>query len=60
MLIGRAYVELKHFRQARIHLMKALDTAPDRGAVLAQLAKAEIGLGNVDAARSALAELKRL
>ncbi len=60
LLIGRGYVELKHFRQARIHLMKALDTAPDRGAVLAQLAKAEIGLGNVDAARNALAELKRL
>jgi tetratricopeptide (TPR) repeat protein len=60
LLIGRGYVELKHFRQARIHLMKALDTAPERGPVLAQLAKAEIGLGNVDAARSALAELKGL
>jgi tetratricopeptide (TPR) repeat protein len=58
LLIGRGYVELKHFRQARIHLMRALDTAPERGPVLAQLAKAEIGLGNVEAARSALAELK--
>jgi tetratricopeptide (TPR) repeat protein len=60
LLIGRGYVELKHFRQARIHLLKALDTAPERGAVLAQLAKAEIGLGNVEAARSALEEVKRL
>jgi len=60
LLIGRGYVELKHFRQARLHLMRALDTAPERGPVLAQLAKAEIGLGNVDAARSALAELKGL
>ncbi len=59
-MIGRGYVELKHFRQARIHLMRALDTAPERGPVLAQLAKAELGLGNVDAAKSALAELKGL
>jgi tetratricopeptide (TPR) repeat protein len=60
MLIGRGYVEQRQFRQARIHLLRALDTAPERGPVLAQLAKAEIGLGNVDAARGALAELKRL
>src|SRR6185295_515552 len=60
MLIGRGYVELRQFRQARIHLLRALDTAPERGPVLAQLAKAEIGLGNIDAARSALEELKRL
>ena len=60
LLIGRAYVDLKHFRQARLHLLRALDTAPERGAVLAQLAKAEIGLGNIDAARGALEELKRL
>lgn len=60
MLIGRGYVEQGQFRQARIHLLRALDTAPERGPVLAQLAKAEIGLGNLDAARSALDELKRL
>jgi tetratricopeptide (TPR) repeat protein len=60
LLIGRGYVALKHFRQARLHLLRALDTAPERGAVLAQLAKAEIGLGNIDAAKSALEELKRL
>ncbi len=60
MLIGRGYVELKHFRQARLHLLRALDTTPERAPVLAQLAKAEIGLGNVEAARSALAELKGL
>jgi tetratricopeptide (TPR) repeat protein len=60
LLIGRGYIELKHFRQARLHLLKALDTAPERAPVLAQLAKAEMGLGNVDAARGALAELKHL
>jgi tetratricopeptide (TPR) repeat protein len=59
-LIGRGYVELKHFHQARVHLMRALDNAEDRGAVLAQLAKAEIGLGNVEAARAALEQLKGL
>jgi tetratricopeptide (TPR) repeat protein len=59
-LIGRAYVEQKHFAQARQHLRQALESgAEDRPAVLAQLAKAEIGLGNVDAARAALEELKR-
>ena len=60
LLIGRGYVELRQFRQARIHLLRALDTAPERGPVLAQLAKAELGLGNLKAARGALDELKRL
>jgi tetratricopeptide (TPR) repeat protein len=60
LLIGRGYVELKHFRQARIHLMRALDTTPERGPVLAQLAKAEIGLGNIEAAKGVLAEIKGL
>jgi tetratricopeptide (TPR) repeat protein len=59
-LVGRAYVELKRFHQARVHLQRALETAEDRAAVLAQLAKAEIGLGNVDAARAAMEEIKRL
>lgn len=59
-LVGRAYNELKRFHQARVHLQKALETAEDRPAVLAQLAKAEVGLGNVDAARAAMDEIKRL
>ncbi|HVR64423.1 MAG TPA: tetratricopeptide repeat protein [Polyangia bacterium] len=60
-LIGRAYVEQKDFARARQHLRHALESNPDdRGAVLAQLAKAEIGLGNVDGARAALEEAKRL
>jgi tetratricopeptide (TPR) repeat protein len=60
LLVGRGYIELKRFHQARVHLMRALDHAEDRGAVLAQLAKAEIGLGNIEAARNALDELKGL
>jgi tetratricopeptide (TPR) repeat protein len=59
-LIGRGYIALKHFYQARVHLLRALESAEDRGAVLAQLAKAEVGLGNMQAARNALDELKSL
>ncbi|MEA2695834.1 MAG: hypothetical protein QOI66_105 [Myxococcales bacterium] len=59
-LLGRAYVEQGRFAQGREHLSRALAAgAEDRPAVLAQLAKAEIGLGNVPAARAALDELKR-
>ncbi|HEX3697064.1 MAG TPA: tetratricopeptide repeat protein [Polyangia bacterium] len=59
-LIGRGYLEQKKFHTARAHLLHALAAgADDRPAVLAQLARAEIGLGNVDAARAALDELKR-
>lgn len=60
-LLGRAYVEQKNFTQARHHLRHALESSgEDRAAVLAQLAKAEVGLGNIDAAKAALDELKRL
>ncbi len=66
-LVGRAYVELKRFHQARVHLRRALvwaesaaahknsareplvAGAEDRAAVLAELARAEAGLGNRDA-----------
>jgi tetratricopeptide (TPR) repeat protein len=58
-LVGRAYVELKRFHQARAHLLRALDAADDRPAVLAELAKAEVGLGNVEAARGALEESRK-
>jgi glycosyltransferase involved in cell wall biosynthesis/tetratricopeptide (TPR) repeat protein len=62
-LIGRAYVELKRFHQARVHLQRALlwaESAPapqtaareplvagaeDRAAVLAELGRAQTGLG---------------
>jgi tetratricopeptide (TPR) repeat protein len=54
--IGRAYVEVHRFHEARVHLLRALDDADDRPAVLAELAKAEIGLGNLDAARTFLNE----
>ncbi|HEY2899696.1 MAG TPA: tetratricopeptide repeat protein [Polyangia bacterium] len=59
-LIGRGYLEQKNFQIARTHLLQALAAgADDRPAVLAQLARAELGLGNVDAARAAMDELKR-
>jgi tetratricopeptide (TPR) repeat protein len=58
-LIGRAYVELRRYHQARVHLMRAIEGAEDRAAVLTELAKAEIGLGNVQAARDTLEEARR-
>ncbi|HVZ73527.1 MAG TPA: tetratricopeptide repeat protein, partial [Polyangia bacterium] len=54
--IGTAYVEQRRFHEARVHLARALDGADDRAAVLAELARVEIGLGNLDAARALLAE----
>ena len=57
-LIGRAYIELHRYHQARVHLLRAVDGAEDRAAVLTALAKAEIGLGNVDAAKIALEEAR--
>jgi len=42
-----------------VHLLRALEGAEDRAAVLTELAKAEIGLGNVDAARDTLEEARR-
>jgi tetratricopeptide (TPR) repeat protein len=53
-LLGRAYVELKRFHQARVHLTRALAGADkERAEVLTALARAEAGLGNDDAARNA-------
>ena len=37
-LIGRAYVELHRYHQARVHLLRAVDGAEDRAAVLTALA----------------------
>jgi tetratricopeptide (TPR) repeat protein len=58
-VIGRAYLEQRRFHQARVHLQRALDDAEDRAAVLAELAKAEVGVGDLDAARDALEEARR-
>ena len=58
-LIGRAYVELRRYHQARVHLLRAVASSEDRAAVLTELAKAEIGLGNVEAARDTLEEARR-
>jgi tetratricopeptide (TPR) repeat protein len=51
--LGSAYVAQRRFHEARVHLERALDGAEDRAAVLAELARAEIGLGNLEAARAA-------
>jgi tetratricopeptide (TPR) repeat protein len=59
LVLGRAYLEQRRFHQARVHLRRALDGAEDRGAVLTQLAKAEIGLGDLEAARGLLEEARR-
>jgi tetratricopeptide (TPR) repeat protein len=58
-LVGKVYIELKRYHQARVHLQRALDGAEDRAAVLTEIAKAEVGLGNLEAARGALEEAKR-
>jgi tetratricopeptide (TPR) repeat protein len=59
LVIGRAYLEQRRFHQARVHLQRALDGAEDRVAVLTELAKAEVGLGDLDAARGLLEEARR-
>jgi tetratricopeptide (TPR) repeat protein/glycosyltransferase involved in cell wall biosynthesis len=59
-LVGRCYVELKRFHQARVHLRRALEGSQDRAAVLTELAKAEAGLGNADAARETLEEIRAI
>jgi tetratricopeptide (TPR) repeat protein len=59
LVVGRAYLEQRRFHQARVHLQRALDGAEDRPTVLAELAKAELGVGDLDAARGALEEARR-
>jgi len=59
-LMGRVYVELHRYHQARVHLLRAVDGAEDRAAVLTALAAAERGLGNHDAAKIALEEARVL
>jgi tetratricopeptide (TPR) repeat protein len=64
-LVGRVYVELKRHHQARVHLARALEgdgpapAAEDRVAILTEMAKAEMGLGNLATARTALEEARR-
>ncbi|HVU52744.1 MAG TPA: glycosyltransferase [Polyangia bacterium] len=58
-VLGRAYLEQRRFHEARVHLLRAVDGAEDRALVLAELAKAELGVGDLDAARGALAEARR-
>jgi tetratricopeptide (TPR) repeat protein len=59
-LLGRAYVELHRYHQARVHLLRAVDASEDRAGVLTALAMAERGLGNHDAAKIAMEEARVL
>jgi len=59
LLVGRVYNELRRYSQARLHLHRALEGAEDRATVLVEIAKAETGLGNMEAARVVLEEARR-
>jgi tetratricopeptide (TPR) repeat protein len=59
LVLGRAYLQLRRFHEARVHLRRALDGAEDRTVVLTELANAEVGLGDLDAARALLDEAQR-
>jgi tetratricopeptide (TPR) repeat protein len=59
LVLGRAYLDLRRFHEARVHLRRALDDAEDRAAVLTELARAEVGVGDVDSARVLLDEARR-
>jgi tetratricopeptide (TPR) repeat protein/glycosyltransferase involved in cell wall biosynthesis len=54
LLLGRIYLDMKRFHEARVHLERALDGADDPGAVHTEIGRAEAGLGNAEAARLAL------
>jgi tetratricopeptide (TPR) repeat protein len=56
--LGRAYVELRRYHEARVNLERALDGTDDRPAVLAELSRAQIGVGDLDAARALLAQAR--
>jgi tetratricopeptide (TPR) repeat protein len=60
LVVGRSYLAMRRFHEARVHLRRALDGAEDRAAVLTELAKAEVGLGDLDAARVLLEEARGL
>jgi len=58
-VVGRAYLEQRRFHEARAHLQRALEDAEDRAAVLAALAQADVGIGELAAAGDALEESRR-
>ncbi len=57
-VVGRAYLAQRRFHEARAHLERALEDAEDRAAVLAALAQADLGIGDLDAARDALEQAR--
>jgi tetratricopeptide (TPR) repeat protein len=60
LVLGRAYLEQRRFHQARVHLQRALDGAEDRAAVLHELARAEVGLGELAAAQALLDQARQV
>jgi tetratricopeptide (TPR) repeat protein len=58
-LLGRLHVEAGRWQQGRIHLHRALVAAPEPAMVMVPLAKAELALGNLAAAKALMAELRR-
>ena len=58
LLTQQKLVDLHRYHQARVHLLRAVDGAEDRAAVLTSLATAERGLGNHEAAKNALEEAR--
>lgn len=60
MMLGRAHVEAEQWREARLHLERALPEADPPQPVLALLAKTHLALGNSAVANALVAELRRL
>ncbi len=54
--LGQAYLQTGNYREAESVFAQSLKLAPSNHAVLADLALARIGLGNVDGAQTGLAE----
>ncbi|HEY2729682.1 MAG TPA: tetratricopeptide repeat protein [Polyangia bacterium] len=58
LVVGRAYLAQRRFHEARAHLERALEDSEDRAVVLAALAQADLGIGDLDAARNALEQAR--
>ena len=59
-LLGRIFVQQKRFREAQLHLERARTQTTELAAVLVQLAKAYLGLGDSVRAKQLLAEIRHI
>jgi len=59
-LLGRVFLEQERFADARVHLERARRATTEPAAVLAQLAKAHLGLGDCKGARRLLSEIGQI